>query len=181
MEKDSGQRLCDLAVDGGMSNSDLCMQVCSKPVHSFNFTVLKHDPFTRLKRTLFRFQLTVRACERRQRLEPLLQLDSPWTSGWSLASFERSTSPIGLFSSHSLAQGRAPRCIEDGNELSRWRGAGSIRTVIKVLDEGRYRVKGPSIVSSSVQLSRRESVEDLRLGPGIPLPGVSLLFPFGEV
>jgi hypothetical protein len=28
MEKDSGQALRRLAVDGGMSNSDLCMQVC---------------------------------------------------------------------------------------------------------------------------------------------------------
>ena len=28
MEKDSGHRLAQLAVDGGMSNSDLCMQVC---------------------------------------------------------------------------------------------------------------------------------------------------------
>ena len=27
MEKDSGHTLCQLAVDGGMSNSDLCMQV----------------------------------------------------------------------------------------------------------------------------------------------------------
>ena len=29
MEKDSGHRLTGLAVDGGMSNSDFCMQVCS--------------------------------------------------------------------------------------------------------------------------------------------------------
>lgn len=29
MEKDSGHKLSELAVDGGMSNSDLCMQVCS--------------------------------------------------------------------------------------------------------------------------------------------------------
>lgn len=29
MEKDSGHKLAELAVDGGMSNSDLCMQVCS--------------------------------------------------------------------------------------------------------------------------------------------------------
>lgn len=28
MEKDSGHKLSELAVDGGMSNSDLCMQVC---------------------------------------------------------------------------------------------------------------------------------------------------------
>lgn len=28
MEKDSGRKLTELAVDGGMSNSDLCMQVC---------------------------------------------------------------------------------------------------------------------------------------------------------
>ena len=29
MEKDSGKALAELAVDGGMTNSDLCMQVCS--------------------------------------------------------------------------------------------------------------------------------------------------------
>lgn len=29
MEKDSGHPLAELAVDGGMTNSDLCMQVCS--------------------------------------------------------------------------------------------------------------------------------------------------------
>jgi hypothetical protein len=29
MEKDSGTALHTLAVDGGMSNSDVCMQVCS--------------------------------------------------------------------------------------------------------------------------------------------------------
>lgn len=28
MEKDSGHKLAELAVDGGMSNSELCMQVC---------------------------------------------------------------------------------------------------------------------------------------------------------
>jgi len=28
MEKDSGKALSELAVDGGMSNSDLTMQVC---------------------------------------------------------------------------------------------------------------------------------------------------------
>ena len=31
MEKDSGHKLSQLAVDGGMSNSDLCMQVCNLP------------------------------------------------------------------------------------------------------------------------------------------------------
>ena len=30
MEKDSGKALAELAVDGGMANSDLCMQVCEK-------------------------------------------------------------------------------------------------------------------------------------------------------
>lgn len=29
MAKDSGHKLTDLAVDGGMSNSDICMQVCT--------------------------------------------------------------------------------------------------------------------------------------------------------
>lgn len=33
MEKDSGQALSELAVDGGMSNSDLTMQVCSYHHH----------------------------------------------------------------------------------------------------------------------------------------------------
>lgn len=28
MEKDSGHKLSELAVDGGMSNSEICMQVC---------------------------------------------------------------------------------------------------------------------------------------------------------
>lgn len=36
MEKDSGRRLTELAVDGGMSNSDLCMQVCFFPITSYN-------------------------------------------------------------------------------------------------------------------------------------------------
>lgn len=32
MEKDSGTTLHALAVDGGMSNSDVCMQVCYLPL-----------------------------------------------------------------------------------------------------------------------------------------------------
>lgn len=31
MAKDSGRPLAELAVDGGMTNSDLCMQVCLPP------------------------------------------------------------------------------------------------------------------------------------------------------
>lgn len=31
MEMDSGHKLGELAVDGGMSNSDICMQVCTAP------------------------------------------------------------------------------------------------------------------------------------------------------
>ena len=34
MEKDSGKKLKELAVDGGMSNSDLCMQVRVKGVQT---------------------------------------------------------------------------------------------------------------------------------------------------
>lgn len=34
MEKDSGHKLAELAVDGGMSNSNLCMQVSHSPLHS---------------------------------------------------------------------------------------------------------------------------------------------------
>jgi len=36
MEKDSGHKLAELAVDGGMSNSDLCMQVCIPSCVSFH-------------------------------------------------------------------------------------------------------------------------------------------------
>lgn len=36
MEKDSGKALTELAVDGGMSNSDLCMQVSQGSVNSEN-------------------------------------------------------------------------------------------------------------------------------------------------
>jgi glycerol kinase len=32
MEKDSGKKLAELAVDGGMSNSDLTMQVSEMPL-----------------------------------------------------------------------------------------------------------------------------------------------------
>lgn len=39
MEKDSGHKLAQLAVDGGMSNSDLCMQVCRDHFLSFPFFV----------------------------------------------------------------------------------------------------------------------------------------------
>jgi glycerol kinase len=31
MERDSGQKLAALAVDGGLSNSDICMQVREQP------------------------------------------------------------------------------------------------------------------------------------------------------
>jgi hypothetical protein len=34
MSKDSGKALAELAVDGGMTNSDLCMQVTS-PLYDF--------------------------------------------------------------------------------------------------------------------------------------------------
>lgn len=36
MEKDSGHKLAELVVDGGMSNSDLCMQVCIPSCVSFH-------------------------------------------------------------------------------------------------------------------------------------------------
>ena len=41
MSKDSGKDLSELAVDGGMSNSDLCMQVC------FDFSLLSPHHFPR--------------------------------------------------------------------------------------------------------------------------------------
>lgn len=49
MEKDAGVKLAELAVDGGMSNSDLCMQVCTLlpfpflPFLTLNPPALKHE------------------------------------------------------------------------------------------------------------------------------------------
>jgi glycerol kinase len=43
MEKDSGQKLRALAVDGGMSNSDLCMQVSSPGSVSVLVSCFSHD------------------------------------------------------------------------------------------------------------------------------------------
>jgi glycerol kinase len=40
MEKDSGHKLAELAVDGGMTNSDLCMQV--RLPHIFTFPSFRH-------------------------------------------------------------------------------------------------------------------------------------------
>ena len=45
MEKDSGHKLAQLAVDGGMSNSDLCMQVCF-PLLFVNSTTRERGSFT---------------------------------------------------------------------------------------------------------------------------------------
>ena len=39
MEKDSGHKLAELAVDGGMSNSDLCMQVCFLSLYPCSFVL----------------------------------------------------------------------------------------------------------------------------------------------
>ncbi len=41
MEKDSGHKLTELAVDGGMSNSDLCMQVCGSTLFTIDFAGVK--------------------------------------------------------------------------------------------------------------------------------------------
>lgn len=41
MEKDSGHKLTELAVDGGMSNSNLCMQVCICPLFDIDYAALK--------------------------------------------------------------------------------------------------------------------------------------------
>ena len=44
MEKDSGKKLAELAVDGGMCNSDLCMQVSS--IVSFSLSWVMSKPFS---------------------------------------------------------------------------------------------------------------------------------------
>jgi glycerol kinase len=41
MEKDSGHKLSELAVDGGMTASDLCMQVCAVFLLTFSFLNLR--------------------------------------------------------------------------------------------------------------------------------------------
>ena len=95
MEKDSGRKLTELAVDGGMSNSDLCMQV-SIPFfpclssRSLFLTLCRH------KQISVAFLWTVLSCERPPLWAQPLPLALLWVSGGSLRSSRRSTEMIEL-------------------------------------------------------------------------------------
>lgn len=86
MELDSGHKLNMLAVDGGMSNSNLCMQVSapmtSQPNLSASLTFFLH----RRKRTLSASRSTAPLCGKLPRLVPLSQLGSQLTYGRNLTS-----------------------------------------------------------------------------------------------
>ena len=88
MEKDSGHKLSELAVDGGMSNSDLCMQVC---VQSFVFKQL--HPMLNINRprpTLSTSPWTALQCVKPQLLDrPSLQA-LPQASGKSSTNSKKS-------------------------------------------------------------------------------------------
>ena len=84
MEKDSGHKLSELAVDGGMSNSDLCMQVGSSLfLHTWLPCIISAyfdrlpSRHSRLKPISSTFRLTGRPCERQRRWEPQLRQVSP--------------------------------------------------------------------------------------------------------
>jgi len=85
MEKDSGHKLNMLAVDGGMSNSNLCMQVSLYPVHSTDpCNALGLHMTTRLKQTLLVFPSIDQQCAKQPPLVLQLQLASPLMYGRSL-------------------------------------------------------------------------------------------------
>lgn len=56
MEKDSGHKLTELAVDGGMSNSDLCMQVRPRLFSFSRLQANRKAQCHRYKRTLLVYQ-----------------------------------------------------------------------------------------------------------------------------
>jgi hypothetical protein len=113
MEKDSGHKLNMLAVDGGMSNSNLCMQVSGL-----------NDITPRLKRVaniLHRHKRissaspsTAPPCGKRPRLVPLSQRVSQWTYGRSSTSSRRSTRKTGWSSSPTSPRRMARRCSRSG-------------------------------------------------------------------
>jgi len=75
MEKDSGKKLKELAVDGGMSNSDLCMQVCLKV--AVEHLEIRKTNTDRSNLTSSVSQSTVPRCGRLPLWVRLLQLASP--------------------------------------------------------------------------------------------------------
>ena len=81
MEKDSGHKLSELAVDGGMCNSDLCMQVCIFCDCSSFFPSQKILKTRRFNQTLRVFLSTDLRCERRQLSGLPLQLALRWRYG----------------------------------------------------------------------------------------------------
>lgn len=87
MELDSGHKLNMLAVDGGMSNSNLCMQV-RVDASCFEFTQIAFPltTFGRLKQTLLASPSIVQQCAKPLRLGQLLRQGSRLTCGRSLTS-----------------------------------------------------------------------------------------------
>lgn len=75
MEKDSGHKLTELAVDGGMSNSDLCMQVRAFTLLNSNCVGLKLN-YDRRKQISLVSQSTDLLCVRRHHWVPLSLLAS---------------------------------------------------------------------------------------------------------
>jgi glycerol kinase len=89
MEKDSGHKLSELAVDGGMSNSDICMQVRVKEKKAPHITAPVNLTFIysyRHKPTSSKSPSSAPPCTRPPRWVPPLQPGSPSTSGRNSAS-----------------------------------------------------------------------------------------------
>lgn len=122
MEKDSGHRLTELAVDGGMSNSDLCMQV-SFHLETFLTMSWAYDvgTYLRPKQTLSAFLSTVLPCAKPLRLGPRSLPASPSTYGKSLTSSRRLTRRIVKFSNQTSRRNKALGCLRNGKR--RWRCA----------------------------------------------------------
>lgn len=143
MEKDSGHQLAELKVDGGMSNSDLCMQVSRRAAcvacfgaslalrSAQEWLMLTHpDPLHRLRRTSSVYPSTGLRCVRR----PLSVLPSPpalrRVYGRISMSLRRSTRRIGRCSSRTSVERRVPNCSRSGAVRSRCVEVGSMPTKV---------------------------------------------------
>ena len=114
MEKDSGRKLTELAVDGGMSNSDLCMQVsvCDRlPLLSFFLNLCRR------KQISLEFLLIVLSCVRPLLLVPPLLLGLLSMCGRSLKNSRKSTVKTGPSSSLKYRKRSEVRCIRGGKGL----------------------------------------------------------------
>lgn len=128
MEKDSGHKLSELKVDGGMSNSDLCMQVRNLLLFPPDMLALALN-HRRHRQISSVYRLTAQLCARQHHSVLPLQLASLWMSGRNSKSCKKSTARTTRYSSRRYPTRQAEKCLRGGNEPSRCPEDGSIPNI----------------------------------------------------